>query len=344
MRTLNGESGFKVTRALPAMDTFVTGIDKTVKKHLDELNKLLGKRIFRAVGRADGHGEGKAEGKAGAGITVSNVLSKELTAKRVPPGTDPWANDTVMRILFDASEAPLHITLAEHIDTTPDLVELKYAFQKYRLSLWIKLDYNTRAVLEGYSNIEDYLIAYAFHVMNVTDVNALCSFVVSNIRGVKRIVHYSVVSASRSLIDEQQLNVKNYNDDNGSLANALRSSKISLSAVAFLTEAMAKIKTFVFDSDEMELINSSKFGTVPDSVKSMLVKYIQKSPYPITKTNIDYHMPVWLAEVYPAQGYSSQQQLEPILDDQDFTVQFQDDPSSNVSDISRSAVRCAALL
>lgn len=360
----NNGNGFTIRRALPAMDGFVVGIDKNVKKHLDELNQLLSKRIFSAVGttagstgekkdrRADGESAGKEEGnaedkgkeKAKGGISVPDVLIRELTPKRVPSGNEPWKVGSFARILSDTGETQTHLTLSEHIDMTPALVELKYAFQKQRQSIWPKLDYNTRAVLDGHTNIEDYLIAFAFHVAKLTDVNALCSFVLKNGRGGKRIVEYAIVSASRTLIDEQQLQVANYNDDDGRLAKALRTSKISLSATAFVSEAMSKIKAFVFDSDELELINTSKLAPVPDDIKPLLVKLIQKSPFPITPHNVDHHLPTLMSQAYAAQGYLAQKQLEPILDDQEFRVQFQDDPSSTVSDISRSAVRCAALL
>lgn len=336
-------SGFTMRRALPAMDAFVLGIDDNVKKHLDELNELLGKRIFRAASQV----EGKDEAKVRMGITVPQLVAKELTPKRVSPSKHPWANDSVLRILSETADDPHRITLAEHMDTTPELVELKYAFQKYRQSVWPKLEYNVRAVLMDYSNIEDYLIAFAFHAMKVTDVNALGSVVLTNTRGAKRVVQYCVVSASRALIDEQQLNVDEYNDDDGDLATALRKSKIALSAAAFSTDAMATVKKFLFDSDEkkfLNLINKAKFEPIPEDAKPALIKHIKNTPYDITEENIDYHLAVWLADVYAAQGYTTPEQPEPILDDQDFIVQFKDDPKSNVSDISRSAVRCAALL
>jgi hypothetical protein len=327
------------------MDAFVLGIDDNVKQHLDELSTLLGKRVFRAAFPS----EGKDDAKSRSGMTVPQVLSKDLAPKRVSRNAHRWASDSIARILSETAEEPLRITLAEHIDTTPELVELKYAFQKYRRSAWPKLEYNVRAVLEDSPNIEDYLIAFAFHAMRVTDVNALCSFVLHNSRGAKRVVQYCVVSASRTLIDEQQLNVEGYNDDDGDLATALRTSNIALSAAAFSTDAMATIKRFLFDSEEKELldlINGSKFKSISEKIKPTLIKYIQNqnSRYKITAANIDYHIPVWLTDIYATQGYMSPEQPEPILDDQDFIVQFQDDPKSSVSDISRPAVRCAALL
>jgi hypothetical protein len=311
----NNGNGFKIRRALPAMDAFVVGIDKNVKKHLDELNKLLGKRIFStSKDKRDPKAEAKREDKqendraenveeeARGGISVQSVLRCDLTPKRVPSGNEAWQARSLARVLSDAPEDQAHLTLSEHIDMTPALVELKYAFQKQRQSIWSKLDYNTRAVLDGYTNIEDYLIAFAFHVAKLTDVNALSSFVLKNGRGGKRIVEYAIVSASRTLIDEQQLQVANKDDDNGELAKALRTSKISLSATSFVSEAMSKIKAFVFDSDEIDLINKSKLAPVPDDIKPLLVKFIQKSPFPITRHNVDYHLSTLMSQAYAAQG------------------------------------------
>lgn len=287
MPTPANGSGFKIRRALPAMDAFAMGVDKRIKSHLDKLNNLLGKRVFHAAGH-----EAAAKAADKGGVTVLDVLGKELTPKRGEPGAEPksgaspWARDSVTSILDDAPDNDRLITLAGHIDTTPDLVELKYAFQKYRQSAWTTLDFNTRAVLQGYPNIEDFLIAFAFHEMKLTDVNALCSFIVKNSRGARRIVNYSVVSASRTLIDEQKLDVENYNDDKGKLATALQEPEISLSATAFQAAANARIKTFVFDTEELDLINGSKFGSISKitpEIKSALVKYMQKSPYEITR-------------------------------------------------------------
>lgn len=343
MHTSTNGNGFRIRRALPAMDAFTLGIDDSAKKHLDELSRLLGKRVFRAASPP----KGKEEVRSHSPLTVPQLLTKELAPKRVAANDHPWANDSVARLLSDTAEDPLRITLSEHIDTTSELVKLKYAFQKYRASTWPKLEYNVRAVLEEYPTIEDYLIAFSFHAMKVTDVNVLTSFVLHNSRGAQRVVEYCVVSAARTLIDEQQLNVEGYNDDDGDLSTALRTAKIALSAAAFSTEAMATIKRFLFDSEEkrsLNIINGSQFKSISEEIKPTLIKYIQASPYKITEANINFHVPVWLADVYAAKGYPSSERPEPILDDQDFIVQFQDDPKSKVSDISRSAVRCAALL
>ncbi len=323
-------SAFKIKRPLTTGSGFATGVDPTVKSHLNELNQLLGKRVL-----AKGTGTKGAE-------SVAEFFARPLTPKRVPPG-GAWADKSLARFLADAKEEKDGLTLAELIDATAELVDLKYEFQDQLSKALLTLDYNTRAVLESYPNVSDYLVAYAFKVLKLRNVNALNSFVRKNDKGARSFVNYAVVSAARTLINDEQLSVAEYNDDDGALAKALRASTVSLSS-AFKKAAKAIIENFVFNTDEIALIDGSSVGPVPAKIKPLVVKYIQAFAIPITAKNVDFYLPVFISQAMKSQGMVDPEDSALDLQDQDFNVQFREDDDARVSDVSRSAIRCAAQL
>ena len=122
--------------------------------------------------------------------------------------SDKWDNTGILNDLFNNKEKqnPRLLTIGDCIDKTNTLASLKYDFQNQSSLNWNYYEYNTKAVL-AYSNISDYLIAYAFFVKGITEVNGLINFVRSHKEGVSNIVSYAVVSAARDTIQSESLNI-----------------------------------------------------------------------------------------------------------------------------------------
>src|SRR5215475_11256500 len=99
----NGGSSFRIKRPRITTNGFVSEADPTIKKHLDELNELLGKRVFKVhldhgqrVATATGQKVKKAPASANQDIEgirstpdVEEVLRAELTPKRIPHRKTP---------------------------------------------------------------------------------------------------------------------------------------------------------------------------------------------------------------------------------------------------------------
>jgi hypothetical protein len=326
-------AGFRIRTALVPADAFAMKLDPYVKDHLDELNELLGKKVFSPQDDRE------------QVSSLPQFLRRELTPKRVPPKNGAWDPESVAGVL-SGLDAEDELSIEDCIDSTPKLVELNYKFQSYLAQHWTSLDYNTRAVMEKYPNITKYLVAYVFHVIDLTDVNAVANFLVKNQNGAKDVINYAVVSAARTLIDAEQMNVRDYNEDVSELVKDLESGGISLSATSFQKTVKARIKRFVFDSDELALIDEADVGEIPQGIRPLLVRYMQaskKAGFPITPANINFHLPVMISQALKAQGSAAAEETPVEVEEQDFEIQFHDD-TQEMADISRAAVRCAAQL
>lgn len=352
----NGSSGFRIKRPLITTTGFVSDVDPIVKSLLDELNQLLGKRIFPiAPTPAKSALRRRRNGTAVATQVrheVLELLHLPLTPKFVPPkkdGGDPfqWEDDSLARAFNDPKEADGKSTLSDYIDVTADLSALKYAFQNNLSNDWLTLDYNTKTVLDGYPAIVDYLVAYAFLIMNIQDVCGLRNFIYSNRGGARNIISYVVRSGARVIIDKEQLNVPDYNDSNDEKKNhllpQLDAAGLSLSLASFKTSAQAVINDYIFNAAQAKLIDEADIGPVPAEMKPLLIQYIKKSPVPITKQNIDYFLPLFISQVKgPPQIDAA---AEPATDDsdKDFDITPIEDDKSTIQ-ISKSAVKCASQL
>jgi len=356
------ESGFKIGRALQSLSKSASGVDPGVKEHLDKLNSLLGKKVFAHA--TPTHKQGNHRKKGGAksssatddvNIQLKDLVNKELTPARVNSTgsnktTNSWKSGSVAQLLDDASENDGAQTISDCVNSTPELVELSYSFQEYLNQNWKTLSENLQTVLdlEAYPNIRQYLVSLAFYRMNFKDVHALSTFILKDKNGAQGIISYATVSATRLMICKQQLNVVNFNDDSGKLTTQLRKATIPLSKQGFAPQAKKLVQAFMFDSDEMKLINESTVGKdIPEDYKPALVKFIQASDdnnIVIDASNINFYLPVWLSQISYSAGVQAPDVTEPIVDDQEFLVQFHDSGDPAVSDISRSAVRCAAML
>lgn len=370
--TLNGGNTVKLKRPQITTSGIVFDVDATVKSQLVELNRILGRRIFRRETsragvleeRAKRYAEGYlSEFQADSGaqcaagddasdtqITVERssvepdiqeLFSRLLTPKRIPGNT--WADNSLVARFMREPEATDNITLSEYIDLTPRLASLKYAFQSSLVADRVNLDFNTKAVLEGHPAIVDYLIAYAYRVMDLREVSAVKSFILSNKSGVQNVANYAVVGAARQIVHNEQLNVSNINDDAGKVVRALRDKALPLSSTAFKSAARRIINEFVFDAGFYELIEDANIGEIKESFKPQLVQYIKNSAVPITRDNVNFFLPLFISQIQgrPEAVVAPETEVEEA--DKDFAVEFFQDDQSLIQ-ISKSAVRCSAQL
>ena len=374
--TTNGGSTFKIRRPSITTTGFVGDVDVTVDRQLDEIDTLLGRRIFRLVDdetfevfdAAVGGEPGKVAKRAGPttekaveeprakerGLArpgslprteppLERVLVAPLTPKRVP-GED-WASSSLATIFSNSPEYPENKTLAEIIDMVPKLSNLKYTIQSTLADNRSHLDANTRAVLDGHAGIADYLVAYAYSRQEHWDVNGLKSFMLQGRDGVRKFASYAVVSAARTIIDQELLKVPDYNHDNSDFVTSLKSAALPLSAASFKPALKKLINSFVFDTDESVLIDKATLGKLPVGIKPQLIRLIQKSPVPITKENINFFLPTFISQITGSMETldAAAAPVDPEVSDRDFDVQFLTDDASMIQ-VSRSNVLCAAQL
>lgn len=349
--TINNGAPFRMRRrAITNGD--VDDLDAGVRGILDELNQLLGKRVFS---RDEGLGlmanlrprrPGGARGRRGqrnrAAGELSGRLGLPLAPKHVPG--DTWADGSLLDWITQAAEADDKMTLADCIDVTPELSVLKAEFQAWFAAHRLGIDANLRGVLDEHPAIQDFLVAMGYHVMKVKEVNGLANFIFRNRLGAQRVVNYAVVSATRTLIDQEQLNVRKYDDDKGDFVTTLAASGVGLAENEFKDEVHRVIRKFMFDSDEVELIEQADIGEIPKAIIPQLVKLIQASPIPIDKKNIDHFLPLFITQVQGLHPVAEEPgEVDLAISDQDFAVDFLEDDKALIK-ISRSAVKCAAQL
>jgi hypothetical protein len=352
--TFDGGSPFRIKRPLITTSGFVSDVDGTIKTHLDELNTILGRRILvREAAEIETIEEldetikisrhTKKRGAKNSSVIpdIQSLLTLQLTPKKTPGNN--WATDSLVYTFNEMAETPDQITLAEYIDMTAELSALKYDFQSNISANWFNLDYNTKTVLDGYPAISDYLIAYGYHVMNLTEVNGLKNFILSNRLGAKNGANYAIVSAARTIIDSEQLKVPGYNDDGSDIVARILSGGLSLSSASFNTGLHAIINDDIFNGKEAKLIDNAGVGLIPPGMKPLLIKYIKTSPVPITAANIKFFLPQFILQIQSATVVSKPTEVDIAQSDKDFDVDFLTDDNSVVQ-ISASAVKCAAQL
>jgi hypothetical protein len=374
--TFNSGSSFRLKRPLITTNGFVSDVDPTIKSHLDELNTLLAKRIFTRGTKDQGEDddqEGRIENAVedieeavedieeaiGEGSTVPHsvssstsrtrvvskikeLLQRSLTPKRVPPlNGAPWVKNSILEKFKNTRETPEKITLSDYIDMTADLSELKYAFESYLSGNWFNLDYNTKAVLDDYPAIRDYLIAYGFYVMELQEVNGLKNFILSNRVGAKNVANYAIVSAARTIIDQEKLKVPHYNEDDSEIVAVINAAGLSLSSASFKTALQKRIDDYIFNGNESRLIDGADIGVLPPGIKPLLIKYIKHSPVPITDDNVKFFLPLFISQIKGTTAITDPTEVDTEESDKDFEVEFFEIDKSQ-RQVSRSAIKCAA--
>src|SRR5256714_5334503 len=279
---LDGTVGvFNVNKPLMFAGSFFSDVDSDVKMHLTELNTLLGKRIFK-----------KDEDE------IKQVLEKALTPKRTR--NNLWAANSLALHCSKEDEHPTRQTLSEFIDSDGELSALKFEFDKTVAQKGTSLDYNIRTVL-SYPAIRDYLVAYGFLVRDLKEITGLTNFVFTRDKGAGNVVSYGTVSAARTIIDRKKLDVPNPNQDDNAMFKGLKAKNISLTAAAFSKGILAVVETFVFNAQELALIEQVRIdldlGEIPDDIKTQLIRYMRNSVIPINAGNAADFIPAFIAQI-----------------------------------------------
>jgi hypothetical protein len=356
------KSAFRIRR--PALSTagLVTDVDNDVEAHLDELAELLGKRFIPndpagdeedTSGSGDEDTTGGKRGRRGRPVEpphaqeAQRFLRAALTPKRVDHGIlkKGWAQGSLGDLLHDADEDEDNLSLADHIDLTPQLSQLKYALKQRFEDGWYGLDAGARAVLQGRPAVQDYLIARGYHVAGLRDAEGMFNHIVGNLAGVRSAVNYAAVSAARTVINREQLRVPKFNEDNSAFIAKLKAKPVSLSSAGFKKALRAAVNDIVFNSDAADLLEGANVGEIPDELKPILIRYIKASPIPITAQNIDKFLPLFIDRALGAGAFDFE---EPDVEAgepgvRSFRVQFQDKDDAE-PDIDRDSVYCAAQL
>lgn len=270
---------------------------------------------------------------------TKELLKRSLTPIRIPGNY--WAKGSILEKFKNTQETIETITLSDYIDMIAELSALKYAFENYLSVNWFNLDYNTKAILDGYPAIRDYLIAYGFYVMELQEVNGLKNFILSNMAGAKNVVNYAIVSAARTIIDQEKLKVPHYNEDDSLIVAEIKAAGLSLSSASFKTTLQKRIDDYIFNGNESRLIDSAGIGVLPSGIKPLLIKYIKHSPVPITEQNVQFFLPLFISQIKGTSEIADPTEVDTEESDKDFDVQFLEDDTSFIK-ISKSAVKCAA--
>lgn len=370
-------TGFRMRRPRVTTSGFVADVDLIVKGHLDELNTLLGKPVFTRDGSpadapsaeddyreevlADavlidegtravlktGRGK-KASSKPGRhGVDVREMLARRLTAKHVPGNT--WQKDSLADAFATAKgDAERLLTLTEHIDATPELSKLKYAFTGHLSANEFTLDPNLRAVLVGYPAIVDYLVAYGYYELKLRTPRTMIDVLQSSPKGARTIRNYAAISGARSRIFKEKLHVPDYDDDDSDIVTALLQANLPLSEAAFSKAADSVIDNFIFNSAQEALITAAAkdLGPIPPSLHALLVRNIKASPVPINAGNAKFFVSQFILQNAPPvdeqlDGFD-QGEAEGVSD-ADFDVNYLGDERELVQ-VSQAAVKCAAQL
>ena len=326
--TLDGTSSLILRRPAITTSGFVVDVDPNVEAHLDELNTLLGKRIFPRDIEVD---------------VLTEILRRPVTPKRT--SGEKWAPGSMIEFFNAEAEVDNRSTLTELIDVNPDLSELKNAFEVKLSRIRLSLEYNTKTVLDDHQAIRDYLVAFGFLVMGLEEVNALKNFVIGHRFGAKDIANYAIVSAARTLIQQEHLNVPDANVDNSSIVREITSAGLSMSGAKFKTNLRALVKSFITFSAESQILTQAEavLGKIPSEIKPQLLKLIKNANPPITQANATFFIPLFISQIQGSPFVEETEETDPEESDREFEVDFLEDDDALI-EVSRSAVRCASQL
>ena len=342
-------SPFRIKRPLITTNGVGAAVDADVASLIKELNALLGKRIVGPPGRQPEAGlaapqDNKKELKhPSAQTTVSELLSKPLSPKHVPGVNNADWDAGSLASELSALDLKSGLTLSDFIDMTADLSTLKYNFQNALVESFNNLDYNTTTVLTGNPAISDYLVAYAFLILKITDTNALLNFITKNQSGAQTIVGYAIVSAARTIINSEQIKVAEYNENNSAFALRIQQEDgILLSEASFKTSVSRVIQDIVFNGTQLALINKANLN-IPVEFNPQLIQFLKVNTF-VNESNVKFFLGSYLTQIIgssvPIAGSAG---APPGASDQDFDVEYLQD-SQSVVQVSRSSVRCAAQL
>jgi hypothetical protein len=153
------------------------------------------------------------------------------------------------------------------------------------------------------------------------------------------------VSAARTIIDAEQINVPKFNEDDSDIVDDIKAARLTLSAASFPSDLKAIVDDEVFNGKELQLIADAEktLGPIPNALKPQLVKYIRSAPITIEKGNVNFFVPLFLSQINGGVDVDEQDEVALAESDRDFEVEFFSDERSQIQ-VSRSAVKCAAQL
>ncbi|MBA3704436.1 MAG: hypothetical protein H0W84_00610 [Bacteroidetes bacterium] len=368
--TSNNHSGFILRRPLITSNGFTTDLDPTIKKHLTDLDTLLGKHVFNPMEEDDGSFYDSAETKSGikgaaakkaaaaaanenghnASLNLREALAKSIYAKKTEID-ERWDKRGLLYDLVHTKENKLS-NISDIIDQNKESANLKYEYQEFLKENWNFLSNNQKAIF-GFENISDYLLAYAYFKKGISEINALNNFINNRKDGLAAIINYAVISAARTFIQKESLHIHSvtikklpytYNDDEHPLIQKIISSNLSLNNFSFSKELNKIIDNYIYNGKEAKLIEHADIGDIPAEYIPLLIKYIKNSPIPITDLNVNYFLPLFINQIKSSTFFEeTDTTLTDEEFDKDFEVEFFEDDKSTVQ-ANVSNVKCAAKL
>ncbi|MEV6598582.1 hypothetical protein AB0M36_17150 [Actinoplanes sp. NPDC051346] len=353
--TQNGQASFRLRRG--SLSGPVSDVHPLVKGHLEQLNTLLGKRVFadrdpassadgaagdasKAAGTTGAASRSGAGGTASAGLLFRATIDAMLTPHR--PGRVSWEPKSLASRLDLAHEDdPGKLTVADVVDLSPEIAQLSYEFDELLNSRWSELSFNQRAVLDpDYPGIRKYLVAFGYLVKNLKTAPSLLSFCTRNSRGASKISEYAILSAARSWIHDENLDVA-YLKDDAEVMDDLRAADLSCSADAFVPGVRLVVQSHLNDGRYEKLLDAHK-DLYPSMYRLPLIQYLKRAPVTVTAANIAYYIPLYVSQIAGGVDFDDQVPTREASD-QDFEVDFFTEDRSTIQ-VSRSAVKCAAQL
>ncbi|RYC03824.1 hypothetical protein [Nocardioides zhouii] len=351
MTTHNGIAPFRLRRTL---DGSTRDVDPLVAEHLAELETLLGRKVFSrpkaSSGGASGARSNRSAAKAVAGngaAAASSValplplsLKAPLTPRR-PEGTDRWEPKSLAAVMSAAKEARVEFTLGDVIDMDAVLSQLSYEFDELVERNWSSLSFDQRTVLDpAHANIRRYLLAVGYFAMDLTTALGLFNFVARNSRGAAKILEYATISAARTWIFQENLDV-DYLDETDEVIKDLLEARLSTSTEAFVPAVRTVVRRHMNDGQFEKLLDKNK-ALFPAAYRLTLIEYLKRAPMKVTSDNVAYYIPLYVSQI--AGGVDLDDQVESReQSDQDFEVDFFTDDRTLIQ-VNRTSVKCAAQL
>ncbi|WP_144444257.1 hypothetical protein [Caballeronia arationis] len=335
----------------------VPAVDPYIITELDLLDELLARKVFEPAWK-HGNVSISTPGKTAAAkrgvpkVVATATMLRSLLVRPLAPRKAPeekWTGDSLPGTLAHMPPNDDYLSLSELVDATAGLSALKYAFKNDIATKLYTLDFGERTVLGGYPAVTDFLVAYAFHVMGLTEVDAARNFITSSPAGVSKVVKYLAVSGARAYLETARLEVPGLDNDNGPVIQSLADAALSLEAGSFAPSVAAVVQAPVFNRAESKLIKhaeDSGLGPILPEMKPILIRYIQASNaarIPITNANIVYYASGWIQQISRSLQIGEPESTSTDPTDSDFDITPFDDDRSQIQ-ISRSAVKCASQL
>jgi hypothetical protein len=278
-------------------------------------------------------------------VSVGPFLTAQIMPKRAGD-EDQWAEDSAAFVLDRAKAYAGAMTLADLIDADPDVSELSGAFDAALRDDLFTLSDKAREILGGkYPAIRDYLVLYGYAVLGIDDADGLKNFAVNMSRGAARFADYALVGAARAVVRRRNLDVDDYNDDEGLFVRDVRQAKLSFSATSFERGVLKIADHSAFGSKEAELLDVLDQSTleIREADKPKIIGYMQSWPVKATPGNVDFVVSSILAQIAEGPTVAEDEPTPSEVSDEDFDVEFFEDDGTQIQ-VSRSAVKCAAQL